>query len=277
MVADWMRVGFVHGVMNTDNMSILGLTIDYGPYGWLEGFDPRLDAQHDRRRGPALPLRQPAADRALEPGAARRGAVPADRATRRRWRRDSRRFAETFESDVEPDDGGQARARRARPRRRRPAARRPLRVAAAGRDRHDALLQRLADVPVGIGEWRVESDDALVEPLGARSTPRTLRADHLAGSRRWLRRHAARVRQDDLPPAERLRRMNRANPKYVLRNYLAQLAIDALAAGDASVMERLMTVLRAPLRRAAGPGRARRPAPRMGAPPAGCSALSCSS
>ena len=40
LVADWMRVGFVHGVMNTDNMSILGLTIDYGPYGWLEGFDP---------------------------------------------------------------------------------------------------------------------------------------------------------------------------------------------------------------------------------------------
>ena len=40
MVAHWMRVGFVHGVMNTDNMSILGLTIDYGPYGWLEGFEP---------------------------------------------------------------------------------------------------------------------------------------------------------------------------------------------------------------------------------------------
>ncbi len=39
MVAEWMRVGFVHGVMNTDNMSILGLTIDYGPYGWLEGYD----------------------------------------------------------------------------------------------------------------------------------------------------------------------------------------------------------------------------------------------
>jgi hypothetical protein len=36
----WMRVGFVHGVMNTDNMSILGLTIDYGPYGWVDNFDP---------------------------------------------------------------------------------------------------------------------------------------------------------------------------------------------------------------------------------------------
>ena len=40
MIAGWMRVGFVHGVMNTDNMSILGLTIDYGPYGWLDNFDP---------------------------------------------------------------------------------------------------------------------------------------------------------------------------------------------------------------------------------------------
>jgi len=40
MIIHWMRVGFVHGVMNTDNMSILGLTIDYGPYGWLEDYDP---------------------------------------------------------------------------------------------------------------------------------------------------------------------------------------------------------------------------------------------
>ena len=39
MIAHWMRVGFVHGVMNTDNMSILGLTIDYGPYGWIDDFD----------------------------------------------------------------------------------------------------------------------------------------------------------------------------------------------------------------------------------------------
>src|SRR5687768_1062803 len=41
LMADWMRLGFVHGVMNTDNMSILGVTIDYGPYGWLEGYDPQ--------------------------------------------------------------------------------------------------------------------------------------------------------------------------------------------------------------------------------------------
>jgi serine/tyrosine/threonine adenylyltransferase len=55
MIAHWMRVGFVHGVMNTDNMSILGLTIDYGPYGWLEGYEPdwtpnTTDAQYRRYR-----------------------------------------------------------------------------------------------------------------------------------------------------------------------------------------------------------------------------------
>ena len=42
MVAEWMRVGFVHGVMNTDNMSMLGLTIDYGPYGWIDDYDADL-------------------------------------------------------------------------------------------------------------------------------------------------------------------------------------------------------------------------------------------
>ena len=55
MILHWQRVGFVHGVMNTDNMSILGLTIDYGPYGWLEGYDPgwtpnTTDAQTKRYR-----------------------------------------------------------------------------------------------------------------------------------------------------------------------------------------------------------------------------------
>src|SRR5690606_23761222 len=55
LVAHWMRVGFVHGVLNTDNMSILGLTIDYGPYGWIEDFDPdwtpnTTDAQGRRYR-----------------------------------------------------------------------------------------------------------------------------------------------------------------------------------------------------------------------------------
>ena len=71
IIAHWMRVGFVHGVMNTDNMSILGLTIDYGPYGWLEGFDfnwtPNTTDAHGRRycygNQPKLPTESDAARR----------------------------------------------------------------------------------------------------------------------------------------------------------------------------------------------------------------------
>src|SRR3569623_2446364 len=60
LMALWMRVGFVHGVMNTDNMSILGLTIDYGPYGWIDDYDPdwtpnTTDAEGRRYRFGAQP------------------------------------------------------------------------------------------------------------------------------------------------------------------------------------------------------------------------------
>jgi hypothetical protein len=82
MVVEWMRVGFVHGVMNTDNMSILGLTIDYGPYGWIDDFDPdwtpnTTDAERRRYRFGAQP-----ADGLLEPAATGAGAVAAVRGCR---------------------------------------------------------------------------------------------------------------------------------------------------------------------------------------------------
>jgi uncharacterized protein YdiU (UPF0061 family) len=85
------------------------------------------------------------------------------------------------------------------------------------------------------------------------------------------------VREDNLPPAERIARMNRANPKYVLRNYLAQLAIDALATGDASVMERLMTVLQRPYDEQPEHDDLAERRPEWARNRPGCSALSCSS
>ena len=51
MIAHWQAVGFCHGVMNTDNMSILGLTIDYGPFQFLDGFDPRHICNHSDTQG----------------------------------------------------------------------------------------------------------------------------------------------------------------------------------------------------------------------------------
>ena len=51
MVALWQSVGFCHGVINTDNMSILGLTIDYGPFGFMEHFDPKFICNHSDNEG----------------------------------------------------------------------------------------------------------------------------------------------------------------------------------------------------------------------------------
>ena len=91
MVAEWMRVGFVHGVMNTDNMSILGLTIDYGPYGWLESFDldwtPNITDASGRRyrfgNQPQVAQWNLGAARARARAARRRSRAAAPRARRR--------------------------------------------------------------------------------------------------------------------------------------------------------------------------------------------------
>jgi serine/tyrosine/threonine adenylyltransferase len=78
LIARWLLVGFIHGVMNTDNMSIAGETIDYGPCAFMDALPPGHRIQLHR---PPRPIRlcEPAADRALEPGAARRDASAADR------------------------------------------------------------------------------------------------------------------------------------------------------------------------------------------------------
>ena len=268
-------MGFVHGVMNTDNMSILGLTIDYGPYGWLEGYDPRwtpntTDAEGRRycygnqpqiaqwnlvRLANALfPLIEDKAP--LEQGLAV--------------------FGETFERESSRMLADK------------------LGLAALDREGDDELLNDLFELL-----QQVETDMTLFFRLlaacrmapptrrttSAWSTPlrrafyaedafAPARASRLAG---WLRRYIARVRQDAVPAAERRERMNRANPKYVLRNYLAQQAIDALERGDASVMERLMTVLQRPYDEQPGHDELADRRPEWARHKPGCSALSCSS
>ena len=68
LMVHWMRVGFVHGVMNTDNMSIIGLTIDYGPYGWLDNYDPDWTPNTTDAAGRRYAYKKPARHRPVEPG-----------------------------------------------------------------------------------------------------------------------------------------------------------------------------------------------------------------
>ena len=136
------------------------------------------------------------------------------------------------------------------------------------------FFRGLADVPVEEGA----ADAALAAPLArAFYDEQGTAPAHQARLAAWLRTYAARVRAEELPPAARLSRMSRANPKYVLRNYLAQEAIDALAAGDASVMERLMKVLQRPYDEQPEHDALADRRPEWARHKPGCSALSCSS
>ena len=138
------------------------------------------------------------------------------------------------------------------------------------------FFRLLANVPV---ENADDKDDAtLVEPLRrAYYTDQAFAPEHVARTAAWLRRYIARARQEGSSDAERREHMNRVNPKYVLRNFLAQLAIDALTEGDASVLERLMTVLKRPYDEQPEHDELAERRPEWARNRPGCSALSCSS
>ena len=266
MVAHWQRVGFVHGVMNTDNMSILGLTIDYGPYGWLENYDPDW-----------TPNTTDAATRRY-----RFGQQPAVAA----WNL-ARLATAIFPLVGQADPLNEALARFA--------------------DRYDACSQAMTAAKLGLPAYVPAHDDALASELfallGAAETDMTLffrelrqvdleavaieplrdayyrppKPEVVERTLAWLGRYAARVRHAGENAGARVARMTGANPRFVPRNYLAQLAIDKAEAGDYSVLRELAAVLRRPYEEQPGKERFAAKRPEWARRRPGCSMLSCSS
>jgi uncharacterized protein YdiU (UPF0061 family) len=261
LMVDWMRLGFVHGVMNTDNMSILGLTIDYGPYGWLEGYDPlwtpnTTDAQGRRYAYGQQP-------HIAQWNLARLAEALLPIVPRERLEAGLALYAETFNSG----------------------------------------WQRAFMDKIGLTEWNdddLELLRAMFEALAEAETDFTLFFRNLAAVEpgrasleplqrafytdaprplleTWVQKYTARLRDETLTGEERLKRMHSVNPKYVPRNYLAQLAIDALERDDASVLERLMRVLARPYDEQPEHDDLAARRPEWARQRAGCSALSCSS
>ena len=273
MVCEWMRVGFVHGVMNTDNMSILGLTIDYGPYGWLDDYDPdwtpnTTDAAHRRYRFGTQPhiaqwnLMQlanalyPLVGEAEPLQAALDGYVPY---FEQKW---SAMMAAKLglpalesETDTELATG-------------------VLEVLRLVETDMTVFWRRLATVDTAEGVDRAERIAPLADAYYA---PDEVTDEHRSATSEFVERYAARLRALGISEGARAEAMNRTNPKYVLRNYLAQLAIDAATGGRPEAIGQLLDVMRRPYDEQ--PDRESYAAlrPDWARTRVGCSQLSCSS
>jgi uncharacterized protein YdiU (UPF0061 family) len=231
-VAQWQAVGFCHGVMNTDNMSMLGLTIDYGPFGFLDAYDPGHICNHSDHGGRYAYAQQPAVAlwnlhalaQALLPLLPDTDAALAALAA--------------FEPVVQQ---AQLAAMRAK------LGLRPLRPQAPEPDQAlaDELLQLMArertDYTITFRRLADFGSEGAAPGAGVRD----LFVDRAAFDA-WARRYAARLQAEDSVASERSARMRLANPKFVLRNHLAQAAIERAVGGDFSEVQRLLGVLQRP-------------------------------
>ena len=228
LIAQWQAVGFCHGVMNTDNMSILGLTLDYGPYGFIEGFTWSHVCNHSDDSGRYAYN--------MQPGIAH-------------WNLYC--LAEALLPLIDMDEAEAAlhefqpafeRSYLAHMRRKLGLATDQAQDAALIQDALDLLHAERADFTTFF-----RSLGGFPSAAAADSAPlQNMFADREALAE-WAGRYRVRLALEASVDAERKARMNRINPKYVLRNYLAEAAIRKAAdQRDYSEIERLMQLLARP-------------------------------
>ncbi|MGZ3458524.1 MAG: protein adenylyltransferase SelO [Archangium sp.] len=227
LIAQWQAVGFAHGVMNTDNMSILGLTLDYGPFGFLDDFDPGFVCNHSDERGRYAFDQQPriALWNLACLGEALLTLLSEDEA-RAALGAFQPAFASHFLSRLREKLG----LREARE---------------EDRSLIESLFARMAETHVDYTRFfrtlgRFDSSPEARNPA--------LRDQFLdrEGFDSWAADYRRRLAAESSQDAERRARMDRVNPKYVLRNYLAQTAIERAQAGDFSEVDRLRALLEDP-------------------------------
>lgn len=275
LMAHWMSVGFVHGVMNTDNMSILGVTIDYGPYGWLEPYDPdwtpnttdfgqRRYAFGQQPRVALWNLMMLA--RALSP------LVPDAEELGRGLEHYRAVFSETQHTMLLKKLGLT-----------------PLSAEEDGPlldDLHQGLtdsemdmtrfFRHLSHAVRALVSGSGNEDRLYRELIEEAAYTHFERGDH-ANLLRWLPRYVHRLRKETAGITSIHETMLSVNPKYVLRNYLAQQAITGAESGDTSFLHTLMNVLRNPYAEQPEHDALAAKRPDWARDRPGCATLSCSS
>ena len=269
-IVHWQRVGFVHGVMNTDNLSILGLTIDYGPYGWLEGYDTHwtpntTDREHKRYRYENQPniglwnLLQLA--NALYPLIGE--AAPLEAVLETYKTTFEQRALEMHASKLGLEKSG-----------------------AADRELFDKLEEtlQLTETDMTLFFRKLSSlsktnnpKEAMLLIHEAFYKPKELTKSVVQKWEAWFSSYLQRLKKETNTDTERKEKMNAVNPKYVLRNYMAQLAIEAAEKGDYSLIDELFVLLKNPYDEQPNAERWFAKRPEWARHKVGCSMLSCSS
>jgi len=273
MIVEWMRVGFVHGVMNTDNMSILGLTIDYGPYGWLEPYDVNwtpntTDKNHHRyafgEQGMIAHWNLFQLANALYPLI--QDAKPLEELLQKFSQNYAHQWLAMMVkklgfSDLKKEQDKELVDHL---------------LTFFGKQETDMTLffRRLADVSVQSDSFDVEV--AVKQLMPAFYSDELDQAVYEALSV-WLISYAQRSQQNSSTEKQRCTSMNSVNPKYVLRNYLAQQAIEKSEQGDHSMVNELLALLKKPYDEQPDKEHFNQKRPDWAKDKVGCSMLSCSS
>ncbi len=266
LMAEWMRAGFVHGVMNTDNLSILGLTIDYGPYGWIDAYDPDWTPNTTDAGGRRYRF-------GWQPAVARWNLVRLAQAI-------SPLFVggEALQAGIDAFGTAYSAADRDNIARKLGLAECRDDDAALTRDLHALMHEAEVDMTLWFRAlMEIDVDVPTLAPFEHAFYDAAKRDAHAPQFDDWLQRYAARLREDPLPASARREKMRLANPKYVLRNYLAQQVIDRAEAGDTAGIAELLEVMRRPYDEQPGNERFAAKRPDWARDRAGCSMLSCSS
>ncbi|MGC1204204.1 MAG: YdiU family protein [Flavobacteriaceae bacterium] len=269
MIIHWQRVGFVHGVMNTDNMSILGLTIDYGPYGWLEGYEygwtpNTTDRQNKRYRyGNQLNI---GLWNLLQLANAIYPLIEEAEPLEAILNQYKTGFEEKLLNMMRSKLGFQ------------------------NEDENDQKLilelenilhQTETDMTIffrNLSNFKIENtSEGLSVIHNAFYKP-----DEVVGNiekrwKVWFKKYAERLKNEKCSDEERKEKMNMVNPKYVLRNYMSQLAIDEADKGDYKFIDELFKMLKKPYNEQPEYQKWFAKRPDWARHKVGCSMLSCSS
>jgi uncharacterized protein YdiU (UPF0061 family) len=225
MIAHWQTVGFAHGVMNTDNMSILGLTMDFGPYGFLDDYKPDYICNHSDHQGRYAFDNQPAVGL---------------------W--NLHRLAQALSDLMTAEQLQEALA-----------AYEPALMQAYGEQMRAKLglfTQSKQDNQLLTGLLSLMAQEGcdytrtfrLLSEVEQQQAATPLRDEFIdrAAFDRWYQQYRQRLQQEAVTDAQRQQSMKLANPKLILRNYLAQQAIEAAEQDDVSKLARLHLALQTP-------------------------------